>query len=384
MVVTLGAILARGRGWAPARATRAGNVADPPAYALTAAAPEGPASPGEIESRWVELPVPAANIDPNECARPQDAWVFRGRDLRGVMALARSAGLSDEQVARLPSLTRCDAEGCRVEPDRPLLDSLTPAGRTVLYGDLARYRINELHAYSPTRPLALGPWAELPGLPPRVRAVLTWGTWRRPAHYAFSDITRMCEVLPTQEERDAAIGALFTRHGFDAWVRVPPAGDLEPLVRYWSRGGDEAATRRALLAARAGDGRAPVSALLPEMARRRLNRFPRATDPEYDCYWTALNFFAGPTPPDDMPGKDGIAAALNATHVEVPLGEVRLGDVIAFVAADGAIAHTVNHVAGDFVFSKNGLSHTRPWLITRLDELRVLYFDRTLRAFRRR
>ena len=123
------------------------------------------------------------------------------------------------------------------------------------------------------------------------------------------------------------------------------------------------------------------------MARARLDRFPQRSGLEYDCFWTATHFFDGASPPDsaaDFPDNDGIARWVERGYREVPMAEARFGDLIALRATDGRIAHTANLVAGDVVFTKNGLVLTQPWVLARLADVSRLYPFTMPRAYRRR
>jgi hypothetical protein len=232
------------------------------------------------------------------------------------------------------------------------------------------------------RPRALGPWSAMADVPARVRSLLARGEWSLDAHHAFSDQPWLCAQLD-EGERAAAIRALRTRYGLDVSVRVPAQGDLAPLVRYWSVGHDPEAVRAVLAGARGG--LAPVAALLPPMARARLNRFPAQGALEYDCFWTAARFFEGATPSDHFPGPQGIVDLVRDHYAPVPSADARLGDLVAFVDPNGTFSHTASQVAGDIVFTKNGRSRQRPWVLMHLDEVRAMYpLVREVRWYRRR
>lgn len=344
---------------------------------------EGAAS-GEIEARPIELRLPAVYVHAGECFDAQEAWSFKGRDLASITALARSAGVPAREVERMRSMARCDAEGCAVMPDAALITSMGTDARSVLYGELHRFPENREQAFPATRPGAFARWGVLADVSPRVRDLIERATWRVHGDWAFSDPTWLCARLTTDAEKAEAIATIHRRYGLDARVRVPAAGDLDAMVRYWSRGNDADEVRRTLLDARARGESAPVGELLPAMPRARLNRFPSPDDPEYDCFWTAINFFEGPTPTDWFPGNEGITPLLRAGYVELPMADASLGDLIVFYGSDGRVAHIVNVIAGDVVFTKNGSSRTRPWALMRLADVRNLYRFTSLRAYRPR
>lgn len=344
----------------------------------------GPAWPGEVEAHMTELATPEAYIGLAACSITQDPWVFEGRDLEGVVALARAAGMATDQAARLRELARCGAQGCAITPDAALVESMTVETRSALYRELQRFPANTMQMFPSYRPAQLGRWSEIPGLSPRLRELLARTSWREPERDSYSDHAWLCARLPSDDARLEAIRVFYRRYTLDAWVRVPRTGDVEPMVRYWSRGGSADEVRRTLLRARSGDGRVPVGALLPAFARARLGRFPSPDDPEYDCFWTSLHFFDDVDAPDDRPGHEGMAALLRTAYREIPASEVRLGDVMAQFTHDGSIVHAANLVTRDLAFTKNGRDHTRPWALQSLALVRSGYPFTQIRYFRRR
>lgn len=344
---------------------------------------EGAATPGALVERVIPLPLPAGAFTAEDCLRDVEAWRFAGRDLDGVDAFLRWAGVSSQQVARVRSMARCEADGCTVAPDIELLGSLSRAARGAVYRELAKYSENRLQMFPAYRPVELGAWGAIASVSPRVRALLDAGTWIDGDHYAFSDLPWVCSAVSTDAERVEALTTLRTRYGIDASVRVPD-GDIEPLVRYWSTGSDPDEIRRTLLDARRRDGLAPVADLLPAMARARINRYPRATDPEYDCFWSAMNFFEGPTPSSQPVVPQSVAPLLRDAYVEVPAESARLGDVVAFRAVDGRVAHACNFIARELHFSKNGRTHRRPWSIVTEADLAREYPHTTRHVYRLR
>jgi len=373
--------LPRGRDTAAGRLR--GVQREEPTVAVGAALPDGPAWPGELDIRGIQLEIPAGYIQPRECETTPEPWHFPGMTREQVLALAREARLPLEASTALQAGLQCNDQGCSYTAPWELLGNLPTESRSTLYRALRRLPGNKLQLFAYLRPRALAPWSEMPGLSPRVRSLLARATWTLDDHHAFSDQPWLCAQLDTDAERVEALRVLRTRYGLDVSVRVPTRGDIAPLVRYWSVGNDPAAVRAALAGAR---GRLlPVAALLPPMARVRLNRFPAMTALDYDCFWTAARFFEGATPSDHFPGPQGILDLVRTEYVQVSSSDARLGDLVAFVAPDGTFVHTASQVAGDVLFTKNGRSHQRPWVLMHLEEVRAMYpHVREVRWYRRR
>jgi hypothetical protein len=375
----LGLTLSRSR--APrgaAAAVRSSDDAAPPSHR-----PTGPARPGELDARYVEILLPARYVSASECVRAQEAWVFRGRAAGAVASALTASGMDAAQVERARGLTRCDPSGCIVTPDAALIESLSRGARSALYTELARAKENRLHALAALRPAEMGPWTAMAHVNPRVRELIGRATWTLDGSYAFSDLSWLCNQLATDDERLEAVTTLYSRYTLDAALRVPAAGDLEAMVRYWSVGNVEDDVRGALAAARGAS--VPVSSLLPAMARARLGHYPAPGDPEYDCYWSSTRFFAGATPHDDVPDVSRAEYYLTSAYAEVTDDERRLGDLYVLRnTSTGDLVHMANHVAGDVVFTKNGRSHTRPWALMHLRDMRRIFPFTTTRVYRRR
>jgi hypothetical protein len=105
--------------------------------------------------------------------------------------------------------------------------------------------------------------------------------------------------------------------------------------------------------------------LLPPFARERLYRYRYPGDPPgANCHFSALNFFEATMDPrlTNMAVCAEILQRDYAPAEDAP----RLGDVVLLLAPDGEVVHTCNVVAGELVFSKNGIGEGQPWVITPL------------------
>ena len=50
-----------------------------------------------------------------------------------------------------------------------------------------------------------------------------------------------------------------------------------------------------------------------------------------------------------------------------------LGDIVQFIDEAGNCMHSAVFVADDFVFTKNGVASSRPWMLMRLEDLKGYY-----------
>jgi hypothetical protein len=143
-------------------------------------------------------------------------------------------------------------------------------------------------------------------------------------------------------------------------------------VAWWGVHGREDALRARLLASmRDGDAGVPLRELLPPFARARLGTFP-PRDTRFDCFWTALNFFSPTGEGGELVDAD-IFDATVARWPQVPLDQLRFGDVLVLRTEAGAAVHAAVYVAEDLLFSKDGWSSHRPWELGRIARERRAY-----------
>jgi hypothetical protein len=50
------------------------------------------------------------------------------------------------------------------------------------------------------------------------------------------------------------------------------------------------------------------------------------------------------------------------------------GDLMVLLNSTGQAIHTAVFVADGFVFTKNGVNHTQPWVLMRLADMMEIYF----------
>ena len=85
-----------------------------------------------------------------------------------------------------------------------------------------------------------------------------------------------------------------------------------------------------------------------------------------DCFWTSFSFFSD-EPTDRYFDFVGHILEERYERAERPL---QMGDlVLVFDSDTGRWIHACNYVAGDLVFTKNGRSFGRPWVIQPMREV---------------
>ena len=193
----------------------------------------------------------------------------------------------------------------------------------------------------------------------------------------FTDLEAVRNVLPSHRFDDL-IEAFYEVPAFMLRLHVSPDSDIDALVKYWGKGGREQLIRPLLKALARVPGGAAINVghLMPPFARLRLYTFPDSwndsTAPRQDCLFTALNFF-NTTP--DTNFLDGAYCQKVLDEEYAPVTESPVyGDLIVLVDSTGKAIHMAVYIAEEFVFTKNGVNHTQPWVLMRMADMMAIYF----------
>ena len=88
----------------------------------------------------------------------------------------------------------------------------------------------------------------------------------------------------------------------------------------------------------------------------------------HECFWASLNFFNDS--PVDRPSTqlaDILAKDYQAVHTPTQLGD------LVFLREGNTIVHGCVYLAGDLVFTKNGMGRGEPFVIEKLENIRSYY-----------
>jgi hypothetical protein len=187
-------------------------------------------------------------------------------------------------------------------------------------------------------------------------------------------------------EKQEFLRAIFASPGLVARLVIDEDTDLEATTEYWSAGGRNPGVGPLLEAVRATTGveRIDLVQILPAVARRYLNSFTNLRDitPKNapDCFWASIQFFKPATSSrtlDQLLVQHHLGSDFEQVEDEAGFGDV----VCMFDANDGSFLHSYVHIAGDVVFSKNGASFARPFILTRRSDMLSVYLDETAIRF---
>jgi hypothetical protein len=272
-----------------------------------------------------------------------------------------------------------EGNGVTVRTDAETVAAMSYDARSALYERLARDPRNPQS--EPFRHRIGGkPWLADSGLPEQTVALLRKYFYRRGEWEAFSDISAVLPEVLDEDERAKMFRALASQPALNVRLRVRPDSDLSALVAYWGRGRRERDIGPLLesLTKVPGGETIEVSQLLPAFARSRLNTFPPRVNLDgsvrgiFDCHWTSLNFWNAM--PDNRFTEPPVAAHEFLTAYREVERPTQFGDVILLTNAAGQGIHSAVYIAGDVVFTKNGVSIAAPWIFMRLPEV-VTYYE---------
>lgn len=350
------------------------------------AEPSGPW--GKIESLAITLDPPKDGFAHPVFQNPQPWWGFPDDwDSERILALLVGSGANLESAnALLDGLQRHEpgiARWFKVPPTLPF--QLTDEGRTRLYQQLGQWPFNH-HQHSPFV-LGAETVASLGRLAPhefpesviqRADRLLIHDQGKN----LLPDFAAIANELPDVISR-VRLGQLLMRtRARLARLHLPvaPGAEAEAFRDYWSAAERNLGALPLIesLLPSAGEESPPLDLihLLPPLARSLAGTYPtkeqHVARRSPDCFWTARNFFL------EEPSQRYLDETSEDTHFQgwKPVSApYQLGDVILIVDREDEtqLRHACNYVAADLVFTKNGISTLRPWVLQRMDEMLATY-----------
>jgi hypothetical protein len=375
----------------PAGFSAAGEAAP---VVVSGPAPALPESAGaahgrlKVSSFFLEAPDEVLRLAEAPDQRP--VWRFPGRDPRVALEALAQAGLGAAGLAALsaPGAFAVEVDKVSFLPSLDLLVGLGPQVREAVYLLLAGNGLNPLHSQPQRIQGQVDDWMKGSILSVPQQALFRSLLWRGNGSWVFSDLAALSLLATSAAEVQEARRIMTRVRTLRVTVMPPAAGGGSRFRDYWLAAGMNptvAPLLNAALEAASEDG-IDLALLLPTLARERLYTYPTLNDAIAgrlpDCNWTSLNFFAARPSTYYLDGRTSFLT-LTQEYEQVPRAE-RLGDVIAFVTADGIVIHTCVHIAGDIVFTKNGQLLFAPWLLQPLADVVAIYGGegRALRFFR--
>jgi len=335
---------------------------------------------GWIEALEIPLPYPEGVLPDGSERLQSPKWAFPGFSTGQLVHFLSSCDLRPAQRRILlnPKYCNVTSNGCEITPPATLVWSLNSKARQQIYSALGRNQNN----YAQRFPLRFSPDGfeerlTQSGLNGRELAKIRRLVYTNSGTVCFTDLEAVRNVL-APHRFDDLIEAFCEVPAFMLRLQVAPDSDIDGLAKYWGKGGREQLIRPLLkaLARVPGGAGINVSYLMPPFARLRLYTFPDSwndsTVSRQDCLFTALNFF-NTTPDTNFLNQAYCQKTLDEQYVPIAQDPV-YGDLIVLLDSTGQAIHTSVYIADDFVFTKNGVNHTQPWVLMRMADMMAIYF----------
>jgi hypothetical protein len=303
--------------------------------------------------------------------------VFRDSTLDAIRQRLAKAGLNQADTDRLLQTAKADhaVKGFVLRPPDDLVKGIAPDIRATLYIEMGRNTDNPEKA----RPFmfrgsTLDEWFDHSGVQKAIVEKIKPLVYRRESYIFFSDLQLVLPAIPSSQDRANLGRALHRTATYRVRVSLNEGGDPKKLVAYWGRSNrhDEIDALVTALATEP-DGMSIVT-LLPPFARQNLYEYPHPFQNDegvkHDCFWASLNFFNDP-PVEGI--STNLVDRLQKDYQPLPT-PTQLGDVVLLWEGN-KIIHGCVYLAGDLVFTKNGMGRGQPFVIEKLDHI-VSYYSR--------
>lgn len=351
------------------------------AYSETETVHTGPW--GELSAVEVKLANPNGQLPDQATRLQQPSWFFERHTEADVFRLLRDCDLRPVQRKILfdRQFWQVTSNGCTLTPPEPVIWSLSSRARSIIYRALARSPVNYAQCF-PFRflPEKFEEQLRASGLADAEIQKVRRLAYTNNGAVCFTDLKILHDLMKT-EAFEELVGALYKVPAYSLRLHIHPGANLAGVIRYWGAGGREKAISPILkgLAHVPGGAGINVAQLLPPFPRSRLYTFPDAWDdpnaPREDCFYAAMNFFA--EKPDTNFFNGDHTQHVLAEDFEKVTGAATFGDRLLLVNAQGAGVHMCVYVAGEFVFTKNGINRAEPWVLMRLADVLSIYFGRS-------
>lgn len=327
----------------------------------------------------------AQSIDMRNWARGT-VWDFEAGTKENVIDILIDAGIDPETASKL-----CSASFCRFDPVKSIARIVPPGETIVSLTDQQRQKLypqllpkddtNPFH-----NPYSL-PWEgleislQMPTTvnPAQVEYIRNL-SYSRGSTRAFSDVNFLLATCENDEQRLDLLRFICRQRSVDLKLEIPVDSNPEELIQYWSARGRNPEVVQLIRSVLSNESitHLDVIHLLPPLPRRFLHLFPSPdyegfSDASPDCFWTAFNFFA------EQPSERYFAYidhVLAERYFRSGPNQLEFGDLILFIdKKSGKKVHACNYIASNLVFTKNGRSLYRPWIITSLNDVVETYLE---------
>jgi hypothetical protein len=349
---------------------------------------------GQVEYFSAMLEAPDSVLEISMPTSFQTRWIFDGKSEEWVEGFLKERELPMMLEKRLldRAIWYSTRSEVTISPPVEVLRELPSKARGAIYAMLGE---------SDRNPDQLEPeviygasvddWLKDDGLREELVAFVRACAYSRGGANVFADKLALYSICNSDQERMKARRAMSRNPTIVAKLLLE-SGTPDFLSAYWGSGfrlKDTMPFLRSMSRTRGVD-KLDIIHLLPSAMRRILYTFPNpaATRSGYlpDCHWTSLNFFN--VEPLERLADPVQGSAYVHEHFEQVGGPYRLGDVLFLAHPEtGAAFHSCTYICDDIVMTKNGRSPIQPWVLMKLDQVKLLYglhFQTEVRGFRRK
>ena len=368
-LVAAGFLLAR-TGWAAKL-----NFSSAPATPATN--PNSPCHPGpwgDLSYIPIDIETPEEYLSVRAFEATDPRWFFGGHSREKLTELLDKAGLSASQKTQLlQAKWEVATNGIYLTAPDETVISLSPPSRQKIYTALAQFPENSSQQdvfFFPSENLQ--DFFAKSGASDKTIALVKQLCYAHGKLLFFADLPLVLKTLKTYEEKLRLAKAISRRHTMLLKLRVGPGSDVNALLNYWAKAGQEKDLRPMLeaLAKLPSPTHISLMNLLPPMPAARLYSFPfPSLEPlEHDnCHWTSFNFFKDP--PDNRFGDAKfIRQKLDVDFYPV-FSDPRYGDLVFLAKASGDIIHSSVFIADNIVYTKNGGHFLSPWMLMTIPDM---------------
>jgi hypothetical protein len=335
---------------------------------------------GSLEHLWFSISPPVEFVELYQFDPLAHPWRFPSCTRDQVAELFARCGVTPALASRLLLSATDDVatQGVSVFAPPSAVAELPEAARRRLYLWLGQMDSTSWHAnafrYCGSD---LAEWLHDAPLEAATIDLIRPYVYRHGPFLMFADLPAVAAQLGDRGELIRLTKTLAREKTLLIKLRVRHRENIEPLSQYWGRGGRQKEVRpilESLAQFRQGQS-IDIIHLLPTFVRRLLYTYPRPAgdghDQLRDCHWSSLNFFAE-HPDDSLLNLNTVVQSIERNWRRIE-GPATLGDLVLLHDDRGNVFHSAIYVADDVLFTKNGPTLTRPWMLMTLDHLRHYY-----------
>ncbi len=306
-------------------------------------------------------------------------WKFSALNSSGVEGILENAGIKRELREILLSdqyLTLNSETGFyEIRPPENVIIALNSENRRILYPQILPF--SDINPFYSTFALPVGGLdtvTYLPtGVPQEQLDLIKRLSFKRGNTIQFADIKLVFAKAQSEEERWRILKTIARERTLSVQLRISEDSNLSQLADYWSAGGKNREILPMLESVFMTTGLETLDLihLLPPTPRKLLHTYPSGTGDGLgrempDCYWTAASFFSEDPPDRHL---DSISQVIDNRY-EKASRPLQLGDLILLTDKQtGGSIHACNYIAGNLVYTKNGQSLARPWIVAALEDV---------------